>query len=63
MYEAPDPTEVIESLMKNVTGSSSHMIEIDRLKAEVAQYELEFQQLRNQVRVTCDAVGDVLCDA
>ena len=51
MYEAPDPTEVIESLMKNVTGSSSHMIEIDRLKVEVAQYEREFQQLRNQVRV------------
>jgi hypothetical protein len=53
MYEAPDPTEVIESLMKNVTGSSSHMIEIDRLKVEVAQYEREFQQLRNQVRVGC----------
>jgi len=38
MYEAPDPVEVIESLMGNVQGNSAHLIEIDRLKSEVAQY-------------------------
>ena len=48
LYDAPDPVEVIESLMSSVTGSTSHMIEIDKLKKELAHYENEFQKLRNQ---------------
>lgn len=48
LCEAPNPAVTIEALMKNVGASSNHHFEIERLKSELAQYEEEFQQLKNQ---------------
>ncbi len=48
IYEAPDPVEVIESLMTRTSDSSTHVLEIEKLKNELTQYDTEFQQLTNQ---------------
>lgn len=48
MYEAPDPCYVLEHLLALITSTSTHQLEIERLRAEISQYEEEFQQLKNQ---------------
>lgn len=48
LYEAPCPAYAIEQLMSTVTSSSTHSLEIERLKSELNQYDVEFQQLKNQ---------------
>ena len=48
LSEAPDPCPVIESLMLQVSAASTHQLEIKRLKTELAQYDEEFQLLKNQ---------------
>jgi len=48
VYDAPDPALAIESLVVQLTATSTHILEIKRLKAELSQYEEEFQQLKNQ---------------
>lgn len=48
IYDAPDPLCAIEGLINMVTSSSSHQFEVERLRSELAQYEEEFQQLKNQ---------------
>lgn len=48
LYEAPDPATTIEQLLYIVTNSSTYQLEVEKLKAELIQYELEFQQLKNQ---------------
>lgn len=48
LYEAPDPADCIQGLMEVVTSGSTHQLEIERLKAELAQYDEEFQKLKNQ---------------
>jgi homeobox protein cut-like len=48
MYDAPDPAKCIDSLINTVLSASTYQLEIGRLKAEISQYEEEFQQLKNQ---------------
>lgn len=48
MYEAPDPTPAINGLSGVLMESSSHQLEIERLKSELNQYDEEFRELKNQ---------------
>lgn len=48
IYDAPDPVTAIDSLITQLSSTSTHQLEIERLRAELAQYDLEFQQLKNQ---------------
>ena len=48
LYELPDPCLCMEGLMGIVMSGSTSQLEIERLKAELGQYEQEFQQLKNQ---------------
>ena len=48
VYEAPDPYPVFEQLTSAVSNSLMYPLEIERLKGEIAQYDIEFQQLKNQ---------------
>jgi homeobox protein cut-like len=48
LYEAPNPAAAIDGLIGLVTAGSTNTLEIERLKAELAQYDEEFQQLKNQ---------------
>jgi homeobox protein cut-like len=48
IYEAPDPTPAIHGLSGVLMESSSHQLEIERLKSELRQYEEEFRELKNQ---------------
>lgn len=48
LYELPDPSLCMEGLMGIVMSGSTSQLEIERLKAELGQYEQEFQQLKNQ---------------
>eukprot|EP01038_Epipyxis_sp_PR26KG_P006821 gene6821-9339_t len=61
IYEAPDPCQCIEELMQVVASGSTHQLEIERLKAELNQYEEEFQQLKNQ-DITIRRLEDQLQD-
>ena len=48
IYDAPDPVKLIEGITNQMSSSSTYQLEIERLKNELRQYELEFQQLKNQ---------------
>ena len=48
LFEAPDPSPALDGLVSMVASKSSHQLEIERLRAELAQYDEEFQQLKNQ---------------
>ncbi|KAJ1437644.1 CASP C terminal-domain-containing protein [Ochromonadaceae sp. CCMP2298] len=48
LYEMPDPSLCIDSLLNTVMTGSVHTLEIERLRTELAQYEEEFRQLKNQ---------------
>jgi len=48
VYEAPDPYPVLEQLTSTISNSLTYPLEIERLKGEIAQYDIEFQQLKNQ---------------
>jgi len=48
LYELPDPCLCMEGLMGIVMSGSTSQLEIERLRAELGQYEQEFQQLKNQ---------------
>lgn len=48
VYEAPDPTPAMNTLSSALLESSTHQLEIERLKNEIKQYDAEFQQLKNQ---------------
>jgi len=48
VYEAPDPYPILEQLTSTISGSLMYPLEIERLKGEIAQYDIEFQQLKNQ---------------
>lgn len=48
LYELPDPAICIEGLINTVMTGSTNQLEIERLRSELAQYEEEFQQLKNQ---------------
>ena len=48
IYEAPDPALTIEALVNMVTFASTNTFEVERLRNELAQYDEEFQQLKNQ---------------
>jgi chromosome segregation ATPase len=48
LYEAPDPADIISQMIHAISNSSTHQLEIERLRAELSQYDEEFQQLKNQ---------------
>lgn len=48
LYELPDPALCIDGLINSVMTGSTNQLEIERLKAELTQYDAEFQQLKNQ---------------
>ena len=48
IYDAPNPATAMEGLIGLVTAGSTNSLEIERLKAELTQYDEEFQQLKNQ---------------
>ena len=48
LFELPDPAVMIEGLLNSVMSGSTNQLEIERLRGELAQYEEEFQQLKNQ---------------
>lgn len=48
IYEAPDPVNAIDGLIKMVSSGSTHALEIEKLNGEISQYEEEFQKLKNQ---------------
>lgn len=48
IYDAPDPVVAIDSLVIQLSNTSTHQLEIERLRVELAQYDQEFQQLKNQ---------------
>lgn len=48
LYELPDPSECIEGLINTVMTGSTNQLEIERLRSELSQYDVEFQQLKNQ---------------
>lgn len=48
VYEAPDPYPILEQLTSTISNSLTYPLEIERLKGEIAQYDIEFQQLKNQ---------------
>ena len=48
IYAAPDPVPAIESLLHSLSSSSLNLLDIEKLKNEISQYEKEFQSLKNQ---------------
>lgn len=48
MYESLDPVPALEQLMNSASNTSLHSLEIEKLKAEIKQYDEEFQRLKNQ---------------
>lgn len=48
LSDIPDPSECIDELLRTLTSGSTQQLEIERLKAELRQYDEEFQQLKNQ---------------
>lgn len=50
LYTEPiyDPVPYFENLIHVVTSSSTTSLEIEKLKSEIAQYDEEFQNIRNQ---------------
>ena len=48
IYDAPNPSTCIEGLINMVAATSTNQLEIERLKGELAQYDQEFQLLKNQ---------------
>lgn len=48
IYDAPNPSVTIDGLINMVTATSTNQLEIERLKGELAQYDEEFQLLKNQ---------------
>ena len=48
IYDAPNPSICIEGLINMVAATSTNQLEIERLKGELAQYDEEFQLLKNQ---------------
>ena len=59
--EAPDPVPIIELYIQNVSSSSIHQLEIEKLKIELSQYEEEFSLLKNQditIRKLEDQIND-----
>lgn len=61
LYDAPDPGFFLEQLLHTSLHSNSHVLEIEKLKAELAQYDDEFQRLKNQ-EVTIRRLEDQLTD-
>lgn len=49
LYDAPDPHPALDNFLNNAATGSTQALEIERLKAELAHYDEEFQQLKNQV--------------
>jgi homeobox protein cut-like len=48
IYDAPNPSISIEGLINMVAATSTNQLEIGRLRGELAQYDEEFQLLKNQ---------------
>jgi homeobox protein cut-like len=48
IYDAPNPSISIEGLINMVAATSTNQLEIERLRGELAQYDEEFQLLKNQ---------------
>jgi homeobox protein cut-like len=48
LYDAPDPAFYLEQLLSTQSSSNSYLLEIEKLKSELSQYEEEFQTLKNQ---------------
>ena len=48
IFEAPDPCRALDGLVGMLTSTSTNQLEIERLRSELAQYDQEFQQLKNQ---------------
>ena len=48
IYEAPDPAAAIDGLISTVSSGSTNALEMEKLKTELAQYDEEFQKLKNQ---------------
>jgi len=48
IFEAPDPCTALDGLVSMIASSSTNQLEIERLRAELLQYDEEFQQLKNQ---------------
>jgi homeobox protein cut-like len=48
IFEAPDPCTALDGLVGMIASSSTNQLEIERLRAELLQYDEEFQQLKNQ---------------
>ena len=48
IVDAPDPSASLDGLVKMVASTSTHQLEIERLRIELAQYDEEFQSLKNQ---------------
>ena len=48
IYEAPDPATAINGLINTVSSGSTNALEMEKLKSELAQYDEEFQKLKNQ---------------
>jgi homeobox protein cut-like len=48
LFDATDPAITIEALIESIESSSTHHLEVERLRNELSQYEEEFQSLKNQ---------------
>lgn len=48
IYDAPNPSTSIDGLINMVAATSTNQLEIERLRGELAQYDEEFQLLKNQ---------------
>ena len=59
LYEAPDPALYLDQMNNALFTTSSHSLEIERLKTELSQYDEEFQRLKNQ-EVTIRRLEDQL---
>jgi homeobox protein cut-like len=59
LYDAPDPAFYLDQITSSLFASSSHLLEIQRLKSELSQYDEEFRRLKNQ-EVTIRRLEDQL---
>ncbi len=48
LLDAPDPYVALEGLKQDTACFQSQSLEMERLKNEIIQYDIEFQQLVNQ---------------
>lgn len=48
VYEVPDPVSTLQGLVSQIRSGAGGGLEIARLQGELAQYEEEFRQLKNQ---------------